>query len=185
MLGYLLTLARFAHAGTAHLPTGYRVQIFVTYVPQMGLQNCKTDFWFSTSSPDGARVCEKGHPLDISKTRRDKKLKIGGWLEDVLRYLTAKGILFPVSTSGFMNLSIFDGTKTGGPGFPLPVEGRNRGWCRSTQEIVLHGASYFGHFLSRGFAARGRQSYPILHFFQCLKNRCEAVLKATTVKIWE
>ena len=44
MVGYLLTLARFAHAGTAHLPTEYRVQIFATYEPHRGLQNCKTDF---------------------------------------------------------------------------------------------------------------------------------------------
>jgi hypothetical protein len=67
--------------------------------------------------------------------QRDRKLKFFVGVQDILRYLSTKGFLFPVTTSGFIDDETFLGAKTGGP-VPGASEGIfERDWRRSTQNV--------------------------------------------------
>ena len=56
------------------------------------------------------------HQNYIARTIKDTKLKVVGQVELMPRYIVAKGVLLPVSNSGFIDETNFDGGKTSGKG---------------------------------------------------------------------
>ena len=108
------TRFRAYRAGTEHLPTEFRDVLSRVYVPRGCLQNCKTDFRFSTPSPGGALVTEKGFSHNISGTGSAKKPIFSGSIGNLSWYHTVKGTRSPISTSGLTDVQIFRETKTGG-----------------------------------------------------------------------
>ena len=135
------------------------------------------------------RICRQMAPLSarnvFSRNFEDRTPKFSGSLEVLQRYLSAKRFLLPVSTSGFITKTRFTGSKTVVLNVRVPEKiSRRRLELKLGKDEIVRQASLRKKIL-KIVAARGRQSYPNLHFFQCLKNRCQAVLKDTTAKIWK
>ena len=118
-----ICIARFHLAGTADLPVEFRDEIFADDARRGVADFCKTEFRFSKRSPDGGAPNALPEVHDFSRTRADANAKFSGTLEVIVVYKNKKGILLPVSTSGFIDENVF---RRGSNEGPLPVTpGRN------------------------------------------------------------
>ena len=111
--GLFFSRFRGCRAGTEHLPTEFRDVLSRVYVTRGRLQNCQTDFRFSTPSPGGALVTKKVFLHNISGTGSAGKPKFSGSIGILSWYHTVKGTPSQISTSGLTDVQIFRGTQTG------------------------------------------------------------------------
>ena len=95
------------------MPTEFRDVLSRVYVTRGRLQNCQTDFRFSTPSPGGALVTKKVFLHNISGTGSAGKPKFSGSIGILSWYHTVKGTPSQISTSGLTDVQIFRGTQTG------------------------------------------------------------------------
>ena len=92
--------------GTADLPVEFRDEILADDARRGVADFCKTEFRFSKRSPDGGAPNALPEVRDFSGTRADANAKFSGTLEVIVGYKNKKGILLPVSTSGFMDENV-------------------------------------------------------------------------------
>ena len=121
--GKKFCIARFGRAGTADLPVEFRDEIFANDARRRVADFCKTEFRFSKRSPDGGAANALPEVRDFSRTRAVANAKFSGMLEVIVHYKNKKGILLPVSTSGFIDENVFRRGSNGGPLAVTP--GRN------------------------------------------------------------
>ena len=112
--GLFFSRFRGCRAGSEHLPTEFRYVLSRIWAPRGYLQNCQTDFWFSTPSPGGALVNKKVIFPNISRTWSERKPKFSGSIGNLSGYQPVEGRWSPISTSGLTDVRSFRWDQNGG-----------------------------------------------------------------------